>query len=472
MSHSSKKIVASKASIHADEFTRPGKIRQTSAHHAFKTTARGDVKVIIKEQYPRQDTDSERPPKGTVIKGDSAEISSMTFDMTISICRRYLVRGFIGSLIPNPTTRCFITYRFMEHSVKAHRKPNVIKMASRHAMMFPFAAIVGQDLMKKALILNVIDPGIGGVLIKGEKGTAKSTTIRSLEQVLPKKEVVKGCPFHCDPRRPEGFCPYCAEKAAAGEKLETETVPTDVIELPLSATEDRVAGTLDLEAVLQTGKKKFEPGILAQANGNLLYVDEINLLEDYIVDMLLDSAAMGTNYVEREGVSFTHPARFVLVGSMNPEEGDLRPQLLDRFGMSVEVKGERDLAQRSEVVSRRLQFAQDTNTFTASYEEETARIRDGIANARALIKDIEVDRKIIDAAAYLSVYFGMEGHRADITMIRSARANAAYEGRRQVTKADLEAVASLVLGHRLKKKPFEKTSDYDLDDVHRCLEEI
>ena len=201
---------------------------------------------------------------------------------------------FIGSLIPNPTTRCFITYRFMKHSVKAHRKPNVIKMASRHAMMFPFAAIVGQDLMKKALILNVIDPGIGGVLIKGEKGTAKSTTIRSLEQVLPKKEVVKGCPFHCDPRRPEGFCPYCAEKAAAGEKLETETVPTDVIELPLSATEDRVAGTLDLEAVLQTGKKKFEPGILAQANGNLLYVDEINLLEDYIVDMLLDSAAMGT----------------------------------------------------------------------------------------------------------------------------------------------------------------------------------
>ena len=188
--------------------------------------------------------------------------------------------------------------------------------------------------------------------------------------------------------------------------------------------------------------------------------------------MLLDSAAMGTNYVEREGVSFTHPARFVLVGSMNPEEGDLRPQLLDRFGMSVEVKGERDLAQRSEVVSRRLQFDQDPKTFTASYEEETARIRDGIANARALIKDIEVDRKIIDAAAYLSVYFGMEGHRADITMIRSARANAAYEGRRQVTKADLEAVASLVLGHRLKKKPFEKTSDYDLDDVHRCLEEI
>lgn len=339
-------------------------------------------------------------------------------------------------------------------------------------MMFPFAAIVGQELMKKALILNVIDPGIGGVLIKGEKGTAKSTTIRSLEQILPNKGVVKGCPFHCDPRRPESFCPYCAERVAKGEVLETETVPTDVVELPLSATEDRVAGTLDLEAVLQTGKKRFEPGILAQANGNLLYVDEINLLEDYIVDMLLDSAAMGVNYVEREGVSFTHPARFVLVGSMNPEEGDLRPQLLDRFGMSVEVKGEKNLAQRSEVVSRRLMFDLDPKAFTASYGKETEEMGDRIRRARAALGGVKTDRKIIDAAAYLSVYFGMEGHRADITMIRSARANAAYEGREQVSKEDLEAVAPLVLAHRLKKKPFEKTSDYDLDDVHKCLEDF
>ncbi len=354
----------------------------------------------------------------------------------------------------------------------ARKGPNVMKMASRHAMMFPFAAIVGQDLMKKALILNVIDPGIGGVLVKGEKGTAKSTTIRSLEQVLPPKTVVKGCPFRCDPTRPESFCPYCAEKLSAGDKIETETVPTDVVELPLSATEDRVAGTLDLEAVLRTGKKKFEPGILAQANGNLLYVDEINLLEDYIVDMLLDSAAMGVNYVEREGVSFTHPARFVLVGSMNPEEGDLRPQLLDRFGMSVEVKGERDLAQRSEVVSRRLEFDRDPKAFTASYREETDLIAKRISDARDLVGKMDVGRDIIDAAAYLAVYFGMEGHRADITLIRSARANAAYEGRTEVAKADLEAVAPLVLGHRLKKRPFEKTSDYDLGDVHRCLEEL
>lgn len=338
--------------------------------------------------------------------------------------------------------------------------------------MFPFPAIVGQELMKKALILNVIDPGIGGVLVKGEKGTAKSTTIRALEQVLPPVTHIKDCPFHCDPKHPEKYCPYCAEKYGKDIKPETDVSPMKVIELPLSATEDRVAGTLDLESVLQTGKKKFEPGILAQANGNLLYVDEINLLEDYIVDMLLDSAAMGVNYVEREGVSFTHPAKFVMVGSMNPEEGELRPQLLDRFGMSVEIKGERDLKQRTEVVSRRLEFDLDPYAFTEKYAQETEDIRKKISDAKALLKDVVTDRKLIEAAAYLSVYFGMEGHRADITMIRSARANAAYNGRTQVTKDDLEEIAPLVLTHRLKKKPFDKTSDYDIQDVHKCLEDF
>ncbi len=345
-------------------------------------------------------------------------------------------------------------------------------MAGRHSLMFPFTAIVGQELMKKALILNVIDPGIGGVLVKGEKGTAKSTTIRALEQVLPPVTHIKECPFRCDPRHPEKYCPYCAEKYADGSKPETAVSPMKVVELPLSATEDRVAGTLDIESVLQTGKKKFEPGILAQANGNILYVDEINLLEDYIVDMLLDSAAMGVNYVEREGVSFTHPAKFVLVGSMNPEEGDLRPQLLDRFGMSVEIKGEKNLGMRTEVVSRRLEFDLDPYAFTEKYRAETDEIRERIVKAQSLIKDIKTDRKLIEAAAYLSVYFGMEGHRADITMIRSARANAAFDGRTEVTKEDLEEIAPLVLSHRLKKKPFDKTSDYDIQDVHKCLEDF
>ncbi len=345
-------------------------------------------------------------------------------------------------------------------------------MADRHALMFPFTAIVGQELMKKALILNVIDPGIGGVLVKGEKGTAKSTTIRALEQVLPPVTHIRDCPFRCDPRHPEKYCPYCTEKYSDGKVPETETSPMKVVELPLSATEDRVAGTLDIESVLQTGKKKFEPGILAQANGNILYVDEINLLEDYIVDMLLDSAAMGVNYVEREGVSFTHPAKFVLVGSMNPEEGDLRPQLLDRFGMSVEIKGEKNLGMRTEVVSRRLEFDLDPYAFTEKYRADTEEIRERIVKAKSLIKDIRTDRKLIEAAAYLSVYFGMEGHRADITMIRSARANAAYAGRTEVTKDDLEEIAPLVLSHRLKKKPFDKTSDYDIQDVHKCLEDF
>lgn len=345
-------------------------------------------------------------------------------------------------------------------------------MADRHNLIFPFAAIVGQEPMKKALLLNIIDPGIGGVLVKGEKGTAKSTTIRALEQVLPPVTYIKECPFRCDPHHPERYCPYCAEKYSEGVVPDVETGPMKVVELPLSATEDRVAGTLDLESVLQTGKKKFEPGILAQANGNLLYVDEINLLEDYLVDMLLDSAAMGVNYVEREGVSFTHPAKFVLVGSMNPEEGELRPQLLDRFGMSVDVKGEKDLGERTEVVSRRLEFDSDPYAFTEKYKTQTNEIRKKVSDARGLLGKVETDRRLIEAAAYLSVYFGMEGHRADITMIRSARANAAYDGRLKATKDDLESVARLVLSHRLKKKPFDKTSDYDLEDVHKCLEEF
>lgn len=336
--------------------------------------------------------------------------------------------------------------------------------------MFPFAAIVGQEPMKKALILNVVDPGIGGVLVKGEKGTAKSTAIRALEQVLPPVTHIRNCVFRCDPRHPEKYCPYCSEKYGRDTKPETEVSPMKVIELPLSATEDRVAGTLDLESVLQTGKKKFEPGILAQANCNLLYVDEINLLEDYIVDMLLDSAAMGVNYVEREGVSFTHPAKFVLVGSMNPEEGELRPQLLDRFGMSVEVKGEKDFGMRAEVVARRLEFDSDPYAFTEKYRNETEKIKKEVTSARAILGNVATDRKLIEAAAYLSVYFGMEGHRADITLIRSARANAALNGRTEVTKEDLEEIAPLVLAHRLKRKPFDKTSEYDLGDVSKCLE--
>ena len=343
---------------------------------------------------------------------------------------------------------------------------------SQEPSVFPFTRIVGQESMKRALLLNVVDPGIGGVLIKGEKGTAKSTTVRSLDAVLPYRTVVEGCPFRCEYGRPERYCPYCRERLERGEELKPVQSRMRVIDLPLSATEDRVAGTLDLEHVLKTGERRFEPGVLASANGNILYVDEVNLLDDHLVDLLLDSAAMGVNYVEREGVSFTHPARFVLVGSMNPEEGDLRPQLLDRFGMSVDVVGEKDMGERADVVSRRLEFDNDPAGFTAQYADETKRIADSIVEARKLLRSVKADRKIIEAAAYLSIYFKLEGHRADITMIRSARANAAFEGRTEVAKDDLETIAPLVLSHRLKKKPFDRTPDYDISDVHKCLQDL
>lgn len=337
-------------------------------------------------------------------------------------------------------------------------------------LLFPFTSIVGQEDMKRALLLNIVDPGIGGVLIKGEKGTAKSTTVRSLAQILPPRTSVAGCPFNCDPSRPDRLCPYCAERLAKGP-LETTEEPMRVVELPLSATEDRVSGTLDIEHVLKTGERKFEPGVLAQANGNLLYVDEVNLLDDHIVDLLLDSAAMGVNYVEREGVSFSHPSRFVLVGTMNPEEGELRPQLLDRFGLSVDVKGDRDTAKRMEVVRRRMAFDADPEAYTASVKAETDALGESLVKARALLPSVTVDDSILEAVVSVTTHFGVDGHRADITMMKAARANAALEGRAQVAKDDIRAVAATVLSHRMRRRPFEEEA-FDTEELEGCLKAI
>ncbi|AGI48140.1 protoporphyrin IX magnesium-chelatase [Thermoplasmatales archaeon BRNA1] len=337
--------------------------------------------------------------------------------------------------------------------------------------MFPFTRVVKQEKMKRALLLNVIDPTIGGVLIKGEKGTAKSTAVRSMSQFLPSRPAVKGCVYRCDPRFPKRLCADCQEKLANGEKLEKITVPMKVVELPLNATEDRVSGTLDLEYVLKTGKKKFEPGVLAAANGNILYVDEINLLDDHIVDLLLDSAAMGVNYVEREGVSFSHPARFVLVGTMNPEEGNLRPQLLDRFGLSVEVEGEEEVSTRMEVIRRRLEFDNDPEKYIAGCKDELKELTDKIVKARELIPKIPIDEKAMEMAARLSMHYNMEGHRSDLTLIRAARANAALEGHDHIDVKDMESVASLVLAHRIKGKAFEKVQ-FDDSEVRECLRKI
>ena len=344
-------------------------------------------------------------------------------------------------------------------------------MSKEKQLLFPFAAIVGQEQMKTALLLNIVDPGIGGVLIKGEKGTAKSTAVRSLAQVLPEVEHVKGCIYRCDPSQSRRLCPTCAEAIASGVKLEREISPMRVVELPLSATEDRIAGTLDIEHVLQTGKKKFEPGVLAQANGNLLYVDEVNLLEDHMVDLLLDAAAMGVNYVEREGISFEHPAKFILVGSMNPEEGDIRPQLLDRFGLCVEVRGEKDLTVRTDIVERRLAFDADPKGFTEEYEKETKRIGDSILSARKILAKTSPDKELIAMASHVALYFEMEGHRADITMVRAARANAALDGREKAKKSDFEIIAPMVLTHRIKRKPFED-STFDLGELRLCLQKF
>ncbi len=333
---------------------------------------------------------------------------------------------------------------------------------------FPFTAIVGQDEMKRALILNIIDPGVGGVLIRGEKGTAKSTAVRSLMNILPVVEYVEGCRFRCNPFPQEQLCSDCRGRLETGEELNTNVGPIKIVELPLSATEDRIAGTLDLEHVLQTGKKRFEPGVLAQANRNILYVDEVNLLEDHIVDLLLDSAAMGINYVEREGVSFSHPSKFILIGSMNPEEGELRPQLLDRFGLCVDVVGDSDVTSRAEVIKRRLGYDSDPENFIVKYREETDMLRDKIVKARDALPNIEVSQKMVEVAANVAIHFKMEGHRADITMVRAARANAAFEGKNAVDRDDFKNIAPMVLSHRIKKKPFEK-SGFDREELKECL---
>ncbi len=337
--------------------------------------------------------------------------------------------------------------------------------------VFPFTEVVGQEDMKRALMLNVVDPGIGGVLIKGEKGTAKSTTVRSMNRVLPHRTVVKGCPFRCEFGREDRYCPYCRERIGKGEKLESETVRMRVIDLPLSATEDRVSGTLDLEHVLKTGEKKFEPGVLAAANGNILYVDEVNLLDDHLVDLLLDSAAMGVNYVEREGVSFSHPSKFVLVGTMNPEEGDLRPQLLDRFGLSLDIKGEKDVKKRAMVVRKRVEYDMDPEAFIAKCQKDLDAMTEKLEKARSLLPKVTASDDIVDSIVSVTIHFGIDGHRADITMLKAAKANAALEGRTEVTKDDIRATAELVLAHRLKRRPFEE-GGLDREELETCLQSL
>ena len=319
---------------------------------------------------------------------------------------------------------------------------------------FPFSAIVGQDQIKLALLIVAVDPSIGGVLIFGDRGTGKSTAIRGLAALLPKMRAVENCPYGCAPEATQGLCSHCDGEARASAPR-SHLVPVPVVDLPLGATEDRVVGALDLERALSAGEKAFEPGLLAKANRGFLYIDEVNLLEDHLVDLLLDVAASGENVVEREGLSVRHPARFVLIGSGNPEEGELRPQLLDRFGLSVDVETPKDVATRVEVVRRRDSFERDPGRFLEQWQAEDDKLRRRIGSARKRIDKIAVPDAVYEQGAELCLALGTDGLRGELTLIRAARAAAALEGSKPVTRRHLEKVAPLALRHRLRRDPLD-----------------
>ena len=322
--------------------------------------------------------------------------------------------------------------------------------------IYSFTAIVGQEKMKNALILNAINPKLGGVLIRGEKGTAKSTAVRSLAALLPDIDVVADCKFGCNPQNRAQMCPECINRLDNGDDLPIKKRKTRVIELPVGSTEDRVVGTLDLEHAIKKGEKRFEPGILAEANRGILYVDEVNLLDDHIVDILLDSAAMGVNVVEREGVSYSHPAEFILIGTMNPEEGELRPQLLDRFGLCVHIEGIADLDQRVEVVKRRAFYEQDPAGFQKTWKEEEERLRKAIIRAKELLEQVTISDDILYLIARIAIEMNVDGHRADIMMMKTSKTLAAFSRRTEVSKEDVQKAADMALQHRMRRKPFQK----------------
>jgi Mg-chelatase subunit ChlI len=321
--------------------------------------------------------------------------------------------------------------------------------------VFPFVAIVGQERMRMALILNAINPQIGGVLIRGERGSAKSTAARGLAELLPPIVAVSDCPFGCDPDVVAEQCDTCRARVAAGESLPRCERATRVVDLPVSATEDRVVGTLDIESAIRQGERRFEPGVLAAANRGLLYIDEVNLLDDHVVDLLLDCAAMGTNLVEREGISFSHPARFMLVGSMNPEEGDLRPQLLDRFALCVDVQSVASAEERKLILERCLAFEREPDAFCRTWRREEGHLAERIGRARELVPAVGFrDADLLMIGEFMSE-MRVDGHRGDLVVLKTALTHAAFEGRSAIGTRDLVAAAELALPHRLKRRPLQ-----------------
>lgn len=317
--------------------------------------------------------------------------------------------------------------------------------------IFPFSAIVGQDRMKLALILNAINPAIGGVLIRGEKGTAKSTAARSLAALLPTLGVVTGCPYSCDPASPFQDCDFCK----SNELRQSVQRQVRLVELPVSATEEAVVGTLDIEAAIRDGQRRFEPGLLASAHRGILYIDEVNLLNDHVVDVLLDSAAMGRNFVEREGISFMHPAQFLLIGTMNPEEGDLRPQFIDRFGLAVEIEHIYDAESRAEIVRRRIAYENDPASFGPRWSDTETKERERIASAKEILPTVQVSDSVLIFISKLCAEHEVDGLRADIVIYKAAQTLAAYEGRTEATFDDVMKVAEMALLHRMRRQPFD-----------------
>ena len=339
------------------------------------------------------------------------------------------------------------------------------------AKTFPFSAIVGQEDMILAIQMVAVDPSIGGVLVLGDRGTGKSTAVRALADLLPTIKVVEGCPYGCDPEAANP-CPSCQQRLEGknATKLKSVSRAVPVVDLPLGATEDRVVGALDLEQALSRGVKEFAPGLLAKAHRGFLYIDEVNLLEDHIVDLLIDVAASGENLVEREGLSVRHPAKFVLVGSGNPEEGELRPQLLDRFGLSVEVRTPKDLDLRMQVVRRRDAFERDPEGFRAQWEDANVQLRQRMLKARKAAGQLQVSDDLLRTTAQLCSQLGTDGLRAELTLLRAMRAFAALKSHKQVGTSHLRSVAPLVLRHRLRRDPLDDTDSGVR--VQRCLDEV
>ena len=334
---------------------------------------------------------------------------------------------------------------------------------------FPFTAIVGQTAMKRALLLNAVNPKIGGVLVRGKKGTAKSTAVRSLAALLPEVTVVQGCPYNCSPDERQGLCARC-EPNSEGSQTVVRQIP--IVDLPVGATEDRLVGSLDIEEAIKTGNRIFEPGLIAATHRGILYIDEVNLLNDHLVDILLDAAAMGRNYVEREGISITHRSEFILVGTMNPEEGDLRPQLLDRFGLAVEVDSRFTLEERKEVVKRRIAYEADPQGFMAEWRQSEHEERERVLRSQRVLPKVQVSDEILTLITSICAEYDVDGMRGDIVMYKTASTIAAYEDRTEVNAEDVREAANLALLHRQRRQPFQQPNldtdqlDSMVDDFH------